>query len=176
MKSLAAVALILVAACHRAAPPQAPPAHTGGVVAALPASGPVILGQGALIVRGQITREERAHTDNQPFVVGPTGGTLALELRRYQGEDTGAPLAILATVALPPGPVTFPITYELRDDQPRAAGTLLVHAQFITDGPARPLQLISEYRTTLRPGVDQLDVVVSGLEPCDSPSAGGFCG
>ena len=69
-----------------------------------------------------------------------------------------------------------PLTYELRGAALPPGDKLLLDLRFAAGGAAPPLELISEYRNELEPGAAQLDILVSGLEPCDAPNAGGFCG
>lgn len=174
MKSLA-LGSLLVVACH--ASPAAPPpiGHHGGTPAVAAATGPLVFGTGDVVLRGTVSRELREYSDNRPVVL-TADNHVVLSLRRYQGEDTDAPLVLAASLTLPPGPLDLPRAYELRGAALPPDETLLVGLRFEAGGTARPLELISEYRNDLDPGATQLDILVSGLEPCDAPNAGGFCG
>ncbi len=175
MKSLA-LGSLLVVACH--ASPAAPPnaiGHHGGTPAVAAATGPLVFGSGDVALRGTIRRELREYSDNRPFIL-TAANHVVLSLRRYQGEDTAAPLLLGASLTLPPGPLDLPRAYELRGAALPPDETLLIDLRFEAGGTARPLELISEYRNDLDPGATQLDILVSGLEPCDAPNAGGFCG
>lgn len=175
MKSLALGSLLIVA-CH-AAPAAPPPSigHHGGTPAVTTATGPLVFGTGDVVLRGTISRELREYSDNRPFVL-TAANHVELTLRRYQGEDTDAPLVRTATLALAPGQLDLPLTYELRGAALPTGETLLLDLRLAAGGTARPLELISEYRNELEPGAAELDILVSGLEPCDAPNAGGFCG
>ena len=175
MKSLA-LGSLLVVACH--ATPTAPPAtigHHGGTPAVTTAPGPLVFSTGDVVLRGTISRELREHSDNRPFVL-TADNHVVLSVRRYLGEDTAAPLLMGASLTLPPGPLALPRAYELRGVPLPPDETLLIDLHFDAGGTARPLELTSEYRNELAPGATQLDIIVAGLEPCDAPNAGGYCG
>lgn len=170
------VAALLLASCQSASNHSAPPPdRSSGHAGASTTTGPLVLGSGPLLARGTITRELSPHSDNRPFVLAP-GNHLDLELRTYAGEDRPAPLALQASVTLPVGTLTLPLAYELHGTLPSSDDTYLLHLEVHSGGSERPLELVSEYANELAPGVHQLDVVLTGLEPCDAPNAGGFCG
>lgn len=175
MKSLALGSLLLLAGHATPAAPPAPIGHHGGTPAVASTTGPLVFGTGDVVLRGTISRELREYSDNRPFVL-TADNHVVLSLRRYQGEDTDAPLVLGASLTLPSGQLDLPRAYELRGAALPPDETLLIDLRFEAGGTARPLALISEYRNELDPGATQLDILVSGLEPCDAPNAGGFCG
>jgi hypothetical protein len=175
-RPLLVAALMSLAAC----PGPVAPAPIGNLARppiAVAVPGRLIAGAGAPVVRGVITREMTRFTRNDPFVAS-AGAILAIELRRYEGEDTPAPLVAAGTIELPVG-ATLPFAYELRAAPgARAAGATYFVSAAITaiDASGAPFKLMSEYRNELADGADALDFTVSGLESCASPDAGGFCG
>ncbi len=138
-------------------------------------TGPLVLGTGPVIVRGTLTRELSTYADNRPWVLAD-GNHLDVLLLAYRGEDAPAPEALRAQLTLPPGPFTLPREYELRGTLPAGDLTYLLSVEVHSGGTARPLQLGSEYQNRLRPGTARLDIKLTGLEPCDAPNAGGYCG
>ncbi|MFO0547450.1 MAG: hypothetical protein U0271_03625 [Polyangiaceae bacterium] len=138
----------------------------------------LVLGQGALLLRGKIDRELGVHAANDDFVAD-RDAVLHLELRQNRGADAAAPLAIAADVKLTEGLLVFPIEYELHGDPTKlvADGSYFLSAQ-VTNGPkgSGPHTLASEYRNEVIGGEREKDFLVTGLELCGSPNAGGFCG
>lgn len=172
--ALVTASLLATTACHGAGAPAAPTNRAPPTTATAP-DAPLVFGRGPLVLEGTLGRELHAASDNRPFVLAP-GNVAAIELRRYQGEDAAAPLLLRAEATLPPGTLALPRRYEVHGELVRDGGTILVSVEFTSGGTARPRQLVSEYRNELTGDATTLDLVVSGLEACDAPDAGGFCG
>lgn len=138
----------------------------------------LVLGKGEVLLRGKIDREKTPTTQNDDLVAGK-GASLSIELRTYRGEDAPAPLAFAESVALSEGPVTFPIEYELRGDRSKlgAPGTKLFLSARIKAGTGGrgPTEMMTESRNEIDASAKEASFMMSGIEKCGSPGAGGFC-
>src|SRR5262249_20376584 len=136
---------------------------------------PVVGGSGDVVVSGSLVRELRNFSDNDPITPAADAHAI-ISLRKYEGEDVGAPL--LMTIDAPFH--GFPLAFELRGDAAALfadKGTVLVEAAVYNhaDTTAQVGDLVTESRYELRAPARNYVVNVSGLESCKSPNAGGYC-
>lgn len=143
----------------------------------LSACGPAVGGgSGELIVAGTVEREIQDHAWNDAF--DPSGDAHAVfEVRRYQGEDASAPLVTSTDV---PFSETLPFPFEVRGDVDVASldGQKLLVSVSIFNHPGTTIavgDLASEYSNEAAVGDGDMKVLVTGVESCSAPNAGGFC-
>jgi hypothetical protein len=126
------------------------------------------------LVQGAVEREERRTTFNEPLTLTHT----SLWVLRVDGIPA-ADAASVAIAELVIGPVTaLPTTYCIpgdAGDTSRFMDYVVSGTLYQTAGESTVGDLATEYYTSFEPPAEDVRLVVSGVESCDSPDAGGFC-
>ncbi|RKZ93270.1 MAG: hypothetical protein DRR19_01630 [Candidatus Parabeggiatoa sp. nov. 1] len=129
----------------------------------------------SLLVSGHVEREFTDHTWNEEFVA-TDAAHVVIQVRRYEGEDVAAPLLAERDVPFKSLPFDFDVRVAPKD-MPRNDEQLLISVNIYnhegTEGAVG--DLIDEYRNMVEPRTEEVKIIVSGLESCDDPNAGGFC-
>jgi hypothetical protein len=172
MRMIFCLSLSFLAACG--IPPES---QNKGGNSNLPAPAAGECGQGGdLIVGGTVEREMEPTNWNEPFEPGDDAH-MVFELRSYAGEDAAAPLFCRYSLPAQVPPFEFRIGHTDLSPFEGSSGTLLLSINIYNhageDGAVG--DLVSEYSNRFTEATDDAVIVVSGLESCDDPDAGGFC-
>jgi hypothetical protein len=128
-----------------------------------------------IYVSGTVTREMTETTWNQPFVPTPE---VHVRMRLYTFYYDG-PLTVLAERDVPF--VELPFEFELCADpdavEAAREGVLAVDVNVYNHAGDSPRvgDLVSEYQNEIDGPTSDLEILVSGVEHCDDPNAGGLC-
>jgi hypothetical protein len=135
-----------------------------------------VLGQGTLIASGTVRRDMTQFTWNEDFLPVPEAHvTMYVFSYTFNLADGPEPLLIEQDFPFQGLPFSFEIRGDL--ELPPENGINLRVDIFNHAGAVVAVgDLGNEGRNEAVPGTENMKITVSGLEPCDSPDAGGFCG
>ncbi len=132
-----------------------------------------------LLVSGDITYVQgKPYTNPEPFRF--TENSHAVVRLYYSWSALGdAPSELVAETTLEDGS-SFPLVYRLGGDAEAVfarRGDYFLDVEVFSGAGDEPVvgDLVSEYYTPVPSPGAAVEVQVTGLEPCDSPAAGGYC-
>lgn len=131
--------------------------------------------EGEVFVSGTVTREMQPTNWNEPFV--PTAeahvimklGDFINDGPTYTRAERDLPFVEL--------PFEFAICADAEMVQAMQEGELIIDMEIFNHAgdDVRVGDLVSEYLNTIDGPAQGVEIVVSGIEHCDDPNAGGFC-
>jgi len=136
---------------------------------------PAALCEGEVFASGTVSREFTPTTFNEPFIANEDSHVLIqLSTAFVDGPTTTLVEQDTPFIEIP---FEFMICGDAMEIEAMRQGDLFIAVEVFNQAGinARVGDLVSESANVIEGPSSELEIIVSGLEDCDSPDAGGFC-